>query len=68
MSVTIQNIILDAKRLAGRLKTREAAGDSLIKITQSLSKQIDIIKQVSIFAYIQYYFYIKILNIICLVP
>uniref|UniRef100_A0A6M2DM56 Putative fgfr1 oncoprotein partner 2 protein n=1 Tax=Xenopsylla cheopis TaxID=163159 RepID=A0A6M2DM56_XENCH len=45
MSVTIQNIILDAKRLAGRLKTREAAGDSLIKITQSLSKQIDIIKQ-----------------------
>ncbi|XP_026467632.1 FGFR1 oncogene partner 2 homolog [Ctenocephalides felis] len=45
MSITIQNIILDAKRLAGRLKTREAAGDSLIKITQSLSKQIDIIKQ-----------------------
>lgn len=67
MSVSIQNIILDAKRLAEKLKTRDAEGDTLMEITQSLNKQIDAIKQVSTFAYVKYYCYVKILNILYLV-
>lgn len=47
MSLTIQQIILDAKRLAGRLKERETEADALLTETQTAYRQIYTIKQVS---------------------
>lgn len=49
MSLTIQQIILDAKRLASRLKEHDSAADALLSQTQSVYKQIDAMKQVMIF-------------------
>lgn len=46
MSLTIQQIILDAKRLAGRLKDRENEADTLLTETQTAYRQIYTIKQV----------------------
>jgi hypothetical protein len=46
MSLTIQQIILDAKRLASRLKEHDSAADALLSQTQSVYKQIDAMKQV----------------------
>lgn len=46
MSLTIQQIILDAKRLAGRLKDRETEADTLLTETQSAYRQIHTMKQV----------------------
>jgi len=48
MSLTIQQIILDAKRLASRLKEHDSAADALLSQTQSVYKQIDAMKQVGI--------------------
>ncbi|XP_026491380.1 FGFR1 oncogene partner 2 homolog [Vanessa tameamea] len=45
MSLTIQQIILDAKRLAGRLKERETEADTLLTETQTAYRQIYTIKQ-----------------------
>ncbi|XP_013134786.1 PREDICTED: FGFR1 oncogene partner 2 homolog [Papilio polytes] len=45
MSLTIQQIILDAKRLAGRLKERETEADALLTETQSAYRQIHTMKQ-----------------------
>lgn len=45
MSLTIQQIILDAKRLASRLKEHDSAADALLSQTQSVYKQIDAMKQ-----------------------
>lgn len=41
MSITLEQIILDAKRVANRLKDREALGDSLLVETESVNKQIE---------------------------
>lgn len=46
MSLTIQQIILDAKRLAGRLKERETETDALLTETQTAYRQIHTMKQV----------------------
>lgn len=46
MSLTIQQIILDAKRLAGRLKERETESDALLNETQTAYRQIHTMKQV----------------------
>lgn len=46
MSLTIQQIILDAKRLAGRLKERETEADALLTETQTAYRQIHTMKQV----------------------
>lgn len=48
MSLTIQQIILDAKRLAGRLKERETEADALLTETQTAYRQIHTMKQVII--------------------
>lgn len=40
MAITIDQIILDAKRVASRLKDREALGDSLLVETDKVNKQI----------------------------
>lgn len=45
MSVTFEQIILDAKRIANRLKDREALGDSLLLETESVNKQIESMRQ-----------------------
>lgn len=45
MSLTIQQIILDAKRLAGRLKERETEADALLSETQATYRQIHTMKQ-----------------------
>lgn len=41
MSVTFEQIILDAKRVANRLKDREALGDSLLLETEAINKQME---------------------------
>lgn len=48
MSLTIQQIILDAKRLAGRLKERETEADALLTETQTAYRQIHTMKQVNL--------------------
>lgn len=45
MSLTIQQIILDAKRLASRLKEHDSAADNLISQAQSTFNQVDAMKQ-----------------------
>nr|CAD7426183.1 unnamed protein product [Timema monikensis] len=45
MSLTIQQIILDAKRLASRLKDHDTSADVLLSQTQSIYKQIDAMRQ-----------------------
>lgn len=49
MSITIQQIITDAKRLAGRLKERDSVADVLLNETHAINKKIDAMKQVSQF-------------------
>lgn len=55
MSLTIQQIILDAKRLAGRLKERETEADALLTETQTAYRQIYTIKQVSRLGYVDHH-------------
>ncbi len=47
MSLTIQQILLDAKKLSDRLKEHDTAADALLSQTQSVYKQIDAMKHVS---------------------
>lgn len=48
MSITIQQIITDAKRLASRLKERDVVADVLLNETHAINKKIDAMKQVGI--------------------
>lgn len=45
MALTIQQIILDAKRLAGRLKERDSVADALLTESQKVNRQIEAMKQ-----------------------
>lgn len=45
MSVTIEQIILDVKRVCNKLKDREALGDSLLVETETVNKQIEAMKE-----------------------
>ncbi|KAJ8919405.1 hypothetical protein NQ315_016498 [Exocentrus adspersus] len=45
MSLTIQQIITDAKRLASRLKERDILADTLLNETHAINKKIDAMKQ-----------------------
>ncbi|XP_022909566.1 FGFR1 oncogene partner 2 homolog [Onthophagus taurus] len=45
MSLTIQQIITDAKRLAGRLKERDSIAEVLLSETHAINKKIDTMKQ-----------------------
>ncbi|GJQ83945.1 hypothetical protein Trydic_g8684 [Trypoxylus dichotomus] len=45
MSITIQQIITDAKRLAGRLKERDSVAEVLLNETHAINKKIDAMKQ-----------------------
>lgn len=46
MSVTIEQIVLDLKRVCSKQKDREALGDSLIAETESVNKQLEAMKEV----------------------
>lgn len=46
MSLTIQQIITDAKRLASRLKEQDVVADVLLNETHAINKKIDAMKQV----------------------
>ncbi|CAH1977658.1 unnamed protein product [Acanthoscelides obtectus] len=45
MSLTIQQIITDARRLASRLKDRDVVADVLLNETHAINKKIDAMKQ-----------------------
>uniref|UniRef100_A0A182K2X9 FGFR1 oncogene partner 2 homolog n=1 Tax=Anopheles christyi TaxID=43041 RepID=A0A182K2X9_9DIPT len=45
MSVTFEQIIIDAKRIANRLKDREALGDALLLESESVNKHIESMRQ-----------------------
>lgn len=47
MSVTIQQILSDAKRLASKLKEDDTAADALLAQAQFVYKKIDAMKQAS---------------------
>lgn len=49
MSLTIQQIIVDAKRLTERLKERDNTADVLLNETHAINKKIDAMKQVQYF-------------------
>lgn len=49
MSVTIEQIVLDLKRVCIKQKDREALGDSLISETESVNKQIEAMKEVDFY-------------------
>ncbi|KAK7604762.1 hypothetical protein V9T40_005948 [Parthenolecanium corni] len=44
MSLTIQQILMDAKKLSDKLKEHDTAADALLSQTQSVYKQIDAMK------------------------
>lgn len=46
MSLTIQQILQDAKKLSDRLKEHDTAADALLSQTQFVYKQIDAMKHV----------------------
>lgn len=48
MSLTIQQIIADAKRLAERLKERDSDADLLINNSQAVIKKVNELKQVCV--------------------
>lgn len=47
MSLTFQQLISDAKKLAGRIKDRENVADALLIDTHAINKKIDALKQVT---------------------
>lgn len=57
MSLTFQQLLSDAKKLAGRLKERENVADILLNETHAINKKIDAMKQVHIYHNL-YSFYI----------
>lgn len=48
MSLTIQQIVRDAKRLSSKIKDHDSAADALLSQTQAVYKQMDAMKQVYI--------------------
>ena len=46
MSVSVQQILADAKRLAGRLKDHDSSADLLLSQAQAMFRQVDAMKEV----------------------
>lgn len=46
MSITLEQIVLDAKRIANRLKDREPFCDAILNETENISKQIESMREV----------------------
>lgn len=51
MSVSIQQILADARRLAGRLKEHDSSADLLLSQAQAMFRQVDAMKEVSLFTH-----------------
>lgn len=49
MSVTVQQLLNDAKRLVTRLRDHDNSADTLISQAQTLNNNVEIMKEVSIF-------------------
>ena len=47
MSVSVQQILADAKRLAGRLKDHDSSADVLLSQAQAMFRQVDTMKEVT---------------------
>lgn len=67
MSVTIEQIVLDLKRVCIKQKDREALGDSLISETESVNKQIEAMKEVEFLtwsnfscSFLEFFFFILV--------
>lgn len=56
MSLTIQQILQDAKKLSSKLKEHDSAADVILSQTQSVYKKIDAMKQVSNTFYVVAFF------------
>jgi len=50
MSVSVQQILADAKRLAGRLKEHDSSADALLSQAQAMYRQVDTMKEVIFFS------------------
>ena len=61
MSLTFQQIILDAKKLVGRISDEENEADNLICEIQSICSQIDGMKQVNNFNHLFWKFNVMML-------
>lgn len=53
MSVTVHQILSDAKRLVSRLKEHDSVADNIISQTQTLYKNVEAMKEVSIFLFLR---------------
>lgn len=60
MSLTIQQILQDAKKLSSKLKEHDSAADVILSQTQSVYKKIDAMKQVQYYAMnlVRYFLYL----------
>lgn len=53
MSVTVHQILSDAKRLVSRLKEHDSVADNIISQTQTLYKNVEAMKEASIFLFLK---------------
>lgn len=51
MSVSVQQILADAKKLAGRLKDHDSSADMLLSQAQAMYRQVDAMKEVAVTVY-----------------
>jgi len=56
MSVSVQELLNDAKKLSSRLKKFEGSSDTLLARSQALDKTVDSMKEVSILFIISNYY------------
>lgn len=47
MSVSVQQLLADVKRLAGRLKDHDSSADLLLSQAQAMYRQVDAMKEVT---------------------
>lgn len=59
MSISIEQMIIDAKRLANRLKEKEALADALTNDTERINYQIESMRQVMNINYVGHFFLLK---------
>lgn len=63
MSVSVQQILADAKRLAGRLKDHDSSADVLLSQAQAMFCQVDAMKEVCRLKHTMVLFVCNILSI-----
>lgn len=45
MSLTVDQLLLDARRLSGRLRSHDASADNIISSAQEVLKEVEALKQ-----------------------